>query len=99
MAQMADGGPEFAERLTKALDRHPDAPKGRGRQTWLAKTVGKSNEAVRKWFKGESIPERLHVRELAALLDVDPGWLDYGYYSRAANQKIIREIKINRLIG
>lgn len=99
MAQVVDGGPEFARRLNKALDGHPEAPKGHGRQTWLAKTIGVADETVRKWFKGEAIPKYFRMLLLADLLHKSPGWLHYGSYSRAANQKKIQDRKVRAMFG
>lgn len=69
----------FAQRLTTACDGHPDVPPyGRGRQTWIKRHTGVSNEAVRKWFKGEARPKPTKMKTLANILGVDEAWLSLG---------------------
>lgn len=69
----------FAKRLNTACDGHPDVPPyGQGRQTWIKKEMGVSNEAVRKWFKGEARPKAGKMNALANLLGVDEAWLALG---------------------
>jgi hypothetical protein len=60
----------FAARLKYICDEHPDIPPlGSGRQTTLAKKVGVSQEAVRKWLAGVSEPRTNIKKKLAFALD------------------------------
>ena len=60
----------FAARLEYICDEHPDIPPlGSGRQTTLAKKVGVSQEAVRKWLAGVSEPRTNIKKKLAFALD------------------------------
>lgn len=70
---------EFGKRLNTACDGHPEVPAyGRGRQTWIKQKMDVSNEAVRKWFKGEARPKPNKMTALADLLGVDEAWLSLG---------------------
>tara|TARA_S200000501_G_scaffold183263_1_gene172625 strand:- start:2382 stop:3074 length:693 start_codon:yes stop_codon:yes gene_type:complete len=51
---------------------------GRGASSYVAKKLGVSNEAVRKWVEGETQPRAHYVRNLADLLKVDYVWLSIG---------------------
>ena len=49
---------EFKDRLRKVCQDNPDIPLfNKGQQTFIAQKVGVSQEAVRKWFHGESKPK------------------------------------------
>ena len=70
---------EFARRLVQACDESPLVPEhGRGRQVYLAKKLKVTQEAVRKWLVGESLPRPDKIAALARALDVDPVWLQLG---------------------
>lgn len=70
---------EFAKRLNQACDESPIVPEhGRGRQVFLAKKLGVTQEAVRKWLVGESTPRDEKVKDLAKVLGVDHLWLAMG---------------------
>jgi transcriptional regulator with XRE-family HTH domain len=70
----------FAERFNKVCDLHPDIPAvGAGRQTAIAKLVGVSQEAVRKWLAGVSEPRSRKMQQLAELLDVSFVYLATGH--------------------
>lgn len=70
---------EFKDRLVKACNEHPDIPPfGSGRQTVIAKKIGVSQEAVRKWFVGEAKPRPRAMSALAKFLKVDNLWLSMG---------------------
>lgn len=70
---------EFAKRLTQACDESPLVPEhGRGRQVYLAKKLKVTQEAVRKWLVGESLPRPDKIGDLAKVLAVDPVWLQLG---------------------
>lgn len=70
---------EFYTRLLQACAENPDIPEyGKGRQTYISQKMGVSQEAVRKWFAGESKPKSAIGRKLADLLGVDYVWLVLG---------------------
>lgn len=73
----------FARRLDKALSSHPRSPIGYGRNTWLLRelshqSIKVSNETIRKWLAGESMPRRDKMTALAKTLRVDETWLAMG---------------------
>lgn len=73
----------FARRLDKALSAHPRSPAAYGRNTWLLRelshqNVNVSNETIRKWLAGESMPRRDKMAALAKTLRVDETWLAMG---------------------
>ena len=48
---------DFARRLKQACDGNPLVPEyGKGQQVWFADRMELSQEAVRRWFEGESRP-------------------------------------------
>lgn len=70
---------DFARRLTQSCDESPLVPEhGRGRQVYLAKKLKVTQEAVRKWLVGESLPRPDKIGDLAKVLGVDPVWLQLG---------------------
>lgn len=70
---------EFYTRLLQACRENPDIPEyGKGQQTFIAQRLAVSQEAVRKWFAGESKPKAPVGRKLAELLGVDYVWLALG---------------------
>lgn len=70
---------DFASRLNRACDDVPSIPPAKlGRQVYIARKMGVSEEAVSKWFAGESRPRITKMRDLAKLLNVDTGWLTLG---------------------
>lgn len=70
---------EFATRLAQACKENIDIPAhGKGQQTYLAEKMAVSQEAVRKWFAGESRPKQPTMRKLASVLNVDYVWLALG---------------------
>lgn len=76
----------FAKRLDQALDRHPRCPTGYGRNTWLLRElqhqqVKVSNETIRKWLAGETMPRRPKMTAIAKALRVDETWLAMGAQS------------------
>lgn len=62
---------------------------GKGQQTYISRELGCSQEAVRKWFAGESVPRAKIGAKLASLLDVSYTWLMLG----AAMGEVEQEIK------
>lgn len=70
---------DFAQRLVQACDDLGTVPPyGHGRQVFFARRLKVSQEAVRKWFQGESRPRAKMMMELAKILNCDPAWLSYG---------------------
>lgn len=70
---------DFKTRLRQACDDTVTIPEhGKGRQVAIARHLGLTQEAVRKWFAGESLPRPAKMRELADFLDVDEPWLALG---------------------
>ena len=84
----------FKERLEKACDTCVDIPPfGRGRQTIIAKKLGVSAEAVRKWFSGESTPRPKTMKALAKTLGEDYVWLALGTdYKKTESLKEIAKL-------
>lgn len=69
----------FHQRLKQACDQSPLVPDyGRGRQAFISERLKVSQEAVRKWFKGESRPRPSKMRALSMLLEVEESWLALG---------------------
>lgn len=70
---------EFKHRLKQACADSPYVPEyGKGEQTVIANRIGVSQEAVRKWFSGESEPRGKRLTALAEFLNVDESWLALG---------------------
>lgn len=67
---------DFSSRLNRACDNQ-GVPE-RGRRLVLAKLVGVSGEAARKWLSGEAMPAMNHVSVLASHLKVNAQWLLTG---------------------
>lgn len=73
---------EFKTRLKQACADSPYIPEyGKGEQTVIAKRLGVSQEAVRKWFSGESEPRGKRLSALADFLNVEESWLSLGVKS------------------
>lgn len=78
---------EFKNRLQRAASSSPLVPEyGHGQQVYLAKAVGVSQEAVRKWFAGESQPRKPAMEALAKLLNVEHVWLSLGVEHSETNK-------------
>lgn len=70
---------EFKDRLLEACKDSPDIPDyGKGLQVQLAKMMGVSQEAVRKWLSGDTRPKHEMCRKLANVLNVNYVWLELG---------------------
>ena len=80
----------FAQRLFRAWYLFQLKKGGSATQEWLGKQVGKmlppkeplSQSAVSRWMKGAR-PELETIAAIAAVLQVDPGWLAFGGLSAA----------------
>ncbi len=69
----------FAARVREAMDNSTAIPEhGRGRFYAVARRMGVTHEAVRRWATGASFPRLRSLERLAEVLDVDPGWLATG---------------------
>jgi transcriptional regulator with XRE-family HTH domain len=69
---------DFSARLNELLDARAFAAKHQGRQVALAKEVGLSQKAVRKWLEAEGMPELTRLIELAVRFDCHLEWLATG---------------------
>lgn len=69
---------EFAERLNLALDELNFPAKGTGRQTLLARKLGRSQKGVRRWLEGEGLPRPKDIERLAQLCNIRKEWLLFG---------------------
>lgn len=67
----------FAQRLHEICD-DLKLPAERGRQTALAKLVGLTPNAARKWLQGDGLPEMAQAVKLAAMANVSVVWLLQG---------------------
>jgi len=70
---------DFKNRLLRSCASSSAIPEyGMGRQTFIAKELKVSQEAVRKWFSGESKPRAAAMAQLAKVLNVELVWLSLG---------------------
>jgi len=70
---------DFVKRLNEACDASDFVPDlQHGRYVRLSQELGVSEEAVRKWFAGITMPGRDTMRRLAAYLKKDELWLAMG---------------------
>jgi len=69
--------PGFVDRLNAALDA-ANYPVGKGRRIMLARLMGVSGEAARKWLTGESLPSMKNIRRFAGLFGYSVDWLLTG---------------------
>lgn len=83
----------FATRLLEACNASEDIPDyGKGQQTEIAARLDVSQEAVRKWLAGETVPRSAMSKRLAALLGVKHSWLMLG----TAHGEIEVDVKLAR---
>lgn len=76
---------KFSQRLIEACDVSPNIPEyGRGRQVVIANELNISQEAVRKYFSGESMPKQDKMKKLATFLEVEQAWLALGEKSEVS---------------
>lgn len=69
----------FATRLLEACNASDEIPDyGKGQQTEIASRLNVSQEAVRKWLAGETVPRAALSKRLAELLGVKHSWLMLG---------------------
>lgn len=70
----------FALRLAAACEECPDCREARSRVSWLRHQFNPalSDQAVRKWFNGEVIPDQANIARLASVLGVNAQWLQAG---------------------
>lgn len=91
---VADSKSDFARRLNQALAAQ--SWESRGRRARLAKEIGVSGEAARKWLSGEAVPSVDNARKIAAVAGVDfdalmtgRGWSDDPIGERTKTTKEI----------
>lgn len=77
-------GAAFSARLNMALDRAGIPKLNKGRQVAVKQKMRVSQEAVRKWLSGESIPRHSRLIQLSHWLDVSYGWLISGQQDEIA---------------
>ena len=83
----------FASRLLEACNISDEIPDyGKGQQTSIAARLNVSQEAVRKWLAGETVPRAELSKRLAELLGVKHSWLMLG----TAHGEIEVDIKLAR---
>ena len=83
----------FATRLLEACNASEVIPDyGKGQQTEIAARLDVSQEAVRKWFAGETVPRSALSKRLASLLGVKHSWLMLG----TAHGEIEQDVKLAR---
>lgn len=76
---------DFARRLQLACEGNPHTPEVNfGRLRWFAEkleerfSISMTQEGVRKWFDGRTLPRSAAMNALAELLEVDVAWLSHG---------------------
>lgn len=83
---------DFSTRLQQACDDSPYVPAyNNGRQTAIAKRLGVSQEAARKYFAGGR-PGPKNMKKLAEFLNVEESWLALGIKSKI-DSNIVKELK------
>lgn len=81
---------KFAKRLNEVCDDLQIPPKGKARQTTLARMFKVSQESARKWTEGESIPKYETILAMSEYFRVHSEWLFAG-----RGQKNINAPQIN----
>ncbi len=74
----------FAARLREVIDAY-------GSASGLAKTIERSEGAVRKWLRGESEPNVTDLRALCEQTGTSISWLVTGQGAREAQTEAVRE--------
>lgn len=96
MGSTAEFRVAFVARLQQACDEAEDVPPPhKGRQQYLADSLGVAPEAVSKWFKARSMPRPDKLERLAELLKVEQTWLAFGVspeMDRSQRKKHSREV-------
>jgi SOS-response transcriptional repressor LexA len=69
---------DFSRRLNQALDEAGVAEKGHGRQSAVAKMLGVTPGATRKYLEGLGYAEKSRINILAKKLNVRAAWLEHG---------------------
>ena len=83
---------DFSTRLQRACDDSQYVPSyNNGRQTVIAKRLGVSQEAVRKYFAGGK-PGPKNMKKLAEFLNVEESWLALGIKNKI-EPNVIKELK------
>lgn len=81
-----DGRSDFASALSEQIA---------GRVAWLAEQLGLSEQAVRDWMSGKSVPAPDRVFEIERALGLEPGELSHslGYTPVGPPPDVIRSIR------
>lgn len=87
---------EFASRLIE-LCGDLELPE-RGRQTAIAKKLGVSQQAVRKWLDGEAFPEMDKVISIAEWAEINVNWLLQGVGPKSDKTIPTRAIVIDEVM-
>ncbi len=87
---------QFAARLNLALDEFGVPPKGKGRQTVVAKMFDVSQKGARKWLEGEGMPDTTKIPEIARRLGVRADWLLTGQGPMREEEKEKIEVETER---
>ena len=72
----------FCTRLNEALDKAGIPPRNRGRIQFVSEMFLLSHAGAGKWVNGISLPARNKRKEIAARLNVNYEWLEFGKGSR-----------------
>ena len=90
----------FALRLSSACEQSPDCQRARSRVSWLRHQFSPalSDQAVRKWFDGESIPDQAHIARLAQVLGVNAQWLQAGDGGDAVVKSLPDDERLQKVI-
>lgn len=75
---------EFSARLNSVCDDMGIPPKGKARQTTLAKVFDLTQKGVRKWLEAEGYPSIAMGKRIAAWGHVNFEWLMTGHGARSA---------------
>lgn len=81
----------FAHRLNELCDDNKVPPKGKARQTTLAKFFRVSQKGARKWLEGEGFPSTEKAIEIARWGGVYFDWLMTGRFPKKIPQQPISQ--------
>lgn len=72
----------FAERLRRAFDEITDPTLinevKRGKKAWLARQLGVTNTAIKRYFRGEALPEDDKILKIADVLNIPMSELEFA---------------------
>jgi len=76
---------EFSARLNEALDDINAPNKHQGRQVYLSKLFGTTQNGARRWLEGIGLPRMKQVTKIATKLNVRVEWLVFGVGPKRLN--------------